>query len=162
VRALERVLVDDAFADLALDAELTARQVSARDAALATELVYGTLRWQRYLDWVLAPHSRRQLGALDPRVLVILRMTAYQLVFLERVPAFAAVSDAVALARGRAQPGVAGFVNAVLRSFSRRGVREREPAAPADPIEALAVVCPSRHGSPSDGWRAMASTTPRR
>jgi 16S rRNA (cytosine967-C5)-methyltransferase len=133
------VLVDDAFADLALDAELSARRVSPRDAALATEIAYGTLRWQRYLDWILTPHTRRRLDALDPRVLVILRMTAYQLVFLERIPAFAAVSDAVSLAGIRAQPGVAGFVNAVLRSFSRRGAREREPAPPSDPIEALAI-----------------------
>jgi len=133
------VLVDDAFADLALDAELSARRVSPRDAALATEIAYGALRWQRYLDWILTPHTRRRLDALDPRVLVILRMTAYQLVFLERIPAFAAVSDAVSLAGLRAQPGVAGFVNAVLRSFHRRGAREREPAPPSDPIEALAI-----------------------
>src|SRR5262249_714336 len=83
VRTLERVLVDDAFADLALGAELSARHLSARDAALATELVYGTLRWQRYLDWQLAPHSKRRLDTLDPRVVVVLRMTAYQLFFLE-------------------------------------------------------------------------------
>jgi 16S rRNA (cytosine967-C5)-methyltransferase len=133
------VLVDDAFADLALDAELSARRASPRDAALATEIAYGTLRWQRYLDWTLTPHTRRRLDALDPRVLVILRMTAYQLVFLERIPAFAAVSDAVSLAGIRAQSDVAGFVNAVLRSFTRRGAREREPAPPSDPIEALAI-----------------------
>jgi 16S rRNA (cytosine967-C5)-methyltransferase len=66
-------------------------------------------------------------------------MTAYQLVFLERVPAFAAVNDAVTLAP-RA-PGVSAFVNAVLRSFARRGPREREPAPPRDPGEALAVRC---------------------
>jgi 16S rRNA (cytosine967-C5)-methyltransferase len=138
-RVLERVLVDDAFSDLALDAEIGARQLTPRDAALATEVVYGTLRWQRYLDWILAPHSRRRLDALDPRVLVILRMSAYQLVFLERVPAFAVVNDAVSLASVRARPGVSGFVNAVLRSFERRGAREREPAAPRDPVEALAV-----------------------
>ncbi len=66
-------------------------------------------------------------------------MAAYQLVLLERVPPFAAVNDAVMLAGGK--PGVAGFTNAVLRAFARRGAREREPAPPADPIEALAVRC---------------------
>ena len=139
VRALVRVAIDDAFADLALDAELTARRLTPRDAGLATELVYGTLRWQRYLDWLLAPHSRRRLETLDPRVLVLLRLAVYQIVFLERVPAFAAVSDAVSLTRARAKPGVAEFVNAVLRSFTRRGAAEREPALPADPVEALAI-----------------------
>ncbi len=137
-RVLERVEADAAFADLALDAELARRPLAPRDTGLATELIYGTLRWQRYLDWVLAPHSRRRLGALDARVRVILRMTAYQLVFLERIPGFAAVNDAVTLARGRT-PGVAEFVNAVLRSFARRGAREREPAPPRDPIDALAT-----------------------
>lgn len=136
-RVLERVTRDAAFADVALEAELDASRLGARDCALATELVYGTLRWQRYLDWVLAPHSRRRLDALEPRVLVILRMTAYQIVHLERVPAFAAVNDAVTLARGR--PGVAEFVNAVLRAFARRGIREREPAPPRDPVDALAT-----------------------
>ena len=138
-RVLERVESDVAFADLALDAELERRTLSARDVALATELVYGVLRWQRYLDWVLAPHSRRRLTSLDARVRVLLRLTVYQLAFLERVPAFAAVNDAVTLARSR--PGVAGFVNAVLRSFTRRGEREREPTLPADPVDALATRC---------------------
>jgi 16S rRNA (cytosine967-C5)-methyltransferase len=136
-RVLERVESDGAFADLALDAELQRRRLALRDVALATELVFGTLRWQRYLDWILAPHSRRRLAALDPRVRVLLRVTAYQIAFLERVPAFAAVHDAVTLARGA--PGVAEYVNAVLRAFSRRGVAEREPALPRDPLEALAT-----------------------
>jgi len=139
VRVLERVERDAAYADLALEAELGRRRLGPRDAALATELVFGTLRWQRYLDWILAPHSRRRLAALDPRVRVLLRVTAYQLAFLERVPPFAAVNDAVSLARGR--PGVAEYVNAVLRAFARRGVREREPAPPRDPLEALATRC---------------------
>jgi 16S rRNA (cytosine967-C5)-methyltransferase len=138
-QVLERVEVDAAFADLALDAALGRRPLPVRDAALATELVYGTLRWQRYLDWILAPHSRRRLPTLDPRVRVLLRMTAYQIAFLERIPAFAAVNDAVTLARGA--PGVAEYVNAVLRAFARRGVAEREPAAPRDPVDALATRC---------------------
>ena len=139
-RVLERVEEDAAWADLVLDAELAREPLEARDVGLATELVYGTLRWQRYLDWILAPHSRRKLAALDTRVRVVLRMTAYQLAFLERVPAFAAVNDAVTLARGR-KPGLAEYTNAVLRSFARRGAREREPAPPRDPVDALATRC---------------------
>jgi 16S rRNA (cytosine967-C5)-methyltransferase len=139
VRALERVEAAASFADIALDHELASRPLSPRDAALAMELVYGTLRWQRYLDWILAPHSRRRLETLDARVRVILRMTAYQIALLDRVPTFAAVNDAVTLAPRT--PGVKPFVNAVLRSFARRAPREREPAAPRDPLEALATRC---------------------
>ena len=139
VRALEQVEADARFADLALERELTARTLAPRDAALAMELVYGTLRWQRYLDWILAPHSRRRLATLDARVRVILRVTAYQIALLDRVPSFAAVNDAVTLAPRT--PGVKPFVNAVLRSFARRSPREREPAAPPDPIDALATRC---------------------
>jgi 16S rRNA (cytosine967-C5)-methyltransferase len=138
-QVLERVETDAAFADLALDAALGRQPLPVRDAALATELVYGTLRWQRYLDWILAPHSRRRLSTLDARVRVLLRMTVYQIAFLERVPLFAAVNDAVTLAR--AAPGVAEYVNAVLRAFARRGVAEREPPPPRDPVEALATRC---------------------
>lgn len=139
VRALERVEAAASFADIALDHELAARPLSPRDAALAMELVYGTLRWQRYLDWILAPHSRRRLETLDARVRVILRMTAYQIALLDRVPTFAAVNDAVTLTPRT--PGVKPFVNAVLRSFARRAPREREPAVPRDPVEALATRC---------------------
>lgn len=139
-RVLERVETDAAWADLALDAEVQRGTLVSRDVGLATEIVYGTLRWQRYLDWVLGPHSRRRLDTLDPRVRVVLRMTAYQLIFLERVPPFAAVNDAVTLARGRRR-GRAEYANAVLRSLARRGPREREPAPPRDPIDALATRC---------------------
>ena len=137
-RVLERVETDAAFADLALEAEITRQRVGARDVGLATELVYGTLRWQRYLDWILAPHSRRPLDTLDARVRVLLRMTAYQIVFLTRVPAFAAVNDAVTLTRAGAR-GAAEYTNAVLRAFTRRGAREREPAPPRDALDALAT-----------------------
>jgi 16S rRNA (cytosine967-C5)-methyltransferase len=138
-RVLERVETAASFADSVLEAELASRRLDTRDAALATELVFGTLRWQGYLDWILGPHSRRGLESLDPRVRVLLRLTAYQIAFLERVPAFAAVNDAVTLAPR--SPGVSAFVNAVLRSFARRGAREREPVPPRNPIDALAVRC---------------------
>jgi 16S rRNA (cytosine967-C5)-methyltransferase len=140
-RVLERVERDAAFADLALEHEIARGPLAPRDVALATELVFGTLRWQRYLDWVLQPHSRRPLESLDPRPRLLLRLAAYQIVFLERVPAFAAVSDAVSLARRREARGAEAFVNGVLRSFAKRGEREREPRLPADPVDALATRC---------------------
>lgn len=138
-RVLQRVTAEGAYADLALEAELSRAGLDGRDANLATELVYGTLRWQRYLDWLLTPHSRRPIEDLDVRAVVLLRLTAYQMVFLTRIPAFAAVNDAVTLARAPRGRSPHDYVNAVLRSLARAG--GRTPALPADPLEAVATRC---------------------
>ncbi|MGH7262582.1 MAG: 16S rRNA (cytosine(967)-C(5))-methyltransferase RsmB [Candidatus Rokuibacteriota bacterium] len=137
LRILCRVEEDQAFADLALEAALERAQLPPRDRALTTELVYGTLRWQRRLDWILAPHSRRRIERLDPWVRNLLRLTAYQLQFLDKIPAWAAVNEAVALAKRRAHGEAAPFINAVLRSLSRSG--GELPALSDDPVEALAT-----------------------
>ncbi len=137
LRTLCRVEEDQAFADLALEAALERAKLPARDRALATELVYGTLRWQRRLDWILAPHSRRRLDRLDLWVRNLLRLTVYQLQFLDKVPAWAAVNDAVSLAKRRAHGEAASFVNAVLRSLTRSG--GDLPPLPKDPVEAAAT-----------------------
>jgi len=137
LRVLCRVEEDRAFADLALEAALERAKLPARDRALTTEIVYGTLRWQRRLDWILAPHSRRRLDRLDPWVRNLLRLTAYQLQFLYKVPAYAAVNDAVALAKRRAHGEVAPFLNAVLRSLTRSG--GSLPPPPEDRAEDIAT-----------------------
>lgn len=90
-----------------------------RDRALAAELVIGTLRWQAQLDYLIGRVSGRPLARIDPEVLQILRLGAYQLVHLTRVPAAAAVNDAVALTRRAGKSSASGFVNAVLRKLSR-------------------------------------------
>jgi 16S rRNA (cytosine967-C5)-methyltransferase len=91
-----------------------------RDRALATELVTGTLRWQRQLDFLIEHFSKRTLARLDVEVVEILRLAVYQLVHLDRVPASAAVNDAVAMTRRARKTSAAGLVNAVLRAISRR------------------------------------------
>lgn len=117
---LVRVEEDRAFADIALEHALDKARLDPRDAALCTEIVYGTLRWQRNLDWRLGPHLRRPMSRLDPWVRALLRLTTYQILFLERVPRWAAVDEAVSLARLKSRtPGPAEFVNAVLRSLTR-------------------------------------------
>jgi 16S rRNA (cytosine967-C5)-methyltransferase len=136
-RILTRVDEERAFADIALQHAVERARLDARDAALCAEIVYGTLRWQRYLDWRLAPHLRRSIGRLDAWVRAVLRLTAYQAFFLDRVPHWAAVDEAVSLARLRARtPGPAEFVNAVLRALLRN---PRPPDAPSDPVEAAAI-----------------------
>ena len=91
----------------------------SRDRALATDIVSGTLRWQRALDAAILTAAARPLDTIDRDVLVILRLSLYQLLHLDRVPAAAVVDDAVSLARGARHARAAGFVNAVMRTLSR-------------------------------------------
>ncbi|HEX7787773.1 MAG TPA: 16S rRNA (cytosine(967)-C(5))-methyltransferase RsmB, partial [Methylomirabilota bacterium] len=134
---LVRVERDRAFADIALQHALERARLEPRDSALCTEIVYGTLRWRRHLDWRLGPHLKRPLAKLDPWVRALLRLTAYQIVFLDRVPRWAAVDEAVSVARLKSRaPGPAEFVNAVLRSLTRSA---QPPRLPSDPVEAAAI-----------------------
>src|SRR5207248_2498102 len=97
---LMRVAQGGAFANLALDSALRqAGILEPREAALATELTYGTLRWQLRLDRALAAHSDRALEDLDEAVRVTLRLGAFELLHHEKVPARAAVNEAVARAQ---------------------------------------------------------------
>ena len=103
-----------------------------RDRSLATDLVTGTLRWQGQLDHLIAQFAKRPLDRLDTEVLQILRLGAYQLVHLDRVPAAAAVNDAVAMTRRARKTSAAGLVNAILRSISRNAHRLPLPSRPPE------------------------------
>jgi 16S rRNA (cytosine967-C5)-methyltransferase len=116
---LLRVFTEDAFASAALDAELKRRpQLDPRDVGLATELVYGVLRTEAMLDERIAALAARRGYASDPLVFAHLLMGAYQICFLDRVPVFAVVSEAVAGVSDRAGERVGGFANAVLRKLA--------------------------------------------
>jgi 16S rRNA (cytosine967-C5)-methyltransferase len=109
----------EAYANLLLPRLLTERGLAGRDAALATELAYGTLRGLGTYDAVLAACSDRPLDKLDPPVLDILRLGAHQLLNT-RVGAHAAVATSVDLVKSVAGPRVSGYVNAVLRRVATR------------------------------------------
>lgn len=114
-----------------------------RDRALAGEIATGTLRWQNAFDHVLSTFAKRPSAKLDPEVLDVLRMTAFQLLHLDRIPASAAVNDAVDLTRKAGKKSAAGLVNAVLRRISRERTHlplPPKPAAPDDRAAALAYL----------------------
>ncbi|MCW2704986.1 MAG: Ribosomal small subunit methyltransferase [Blastococcus sp.] len=113
-----------AYANLLLPQLLRERQLEDRDAAFATQLAYGTLRAQGTLDALLTGLVSRPLAELDPRVLDLLRLGAYQLIDL-RVPSHAAVDTTVDLTRGIVGTGASGLVNAVLRKVATGGDREQ-------------------------------------
>jgi 16S rRNA (cytosine967-C5)-methyltransferase len=136
---LRRVEEGGAYASRALDAALDeAGAIDPRESALATELVYGTLRRALQLDAALAPHSKRALDRVDPAARVALRLGAYQLLFL-RTPSHAAVGETVGLVKGVDHGRAAGYVNAVLRSLSRAPSPPSPPPAELDPVANLAV-----------------------
>jgi 16S rRNA (cytosine967-C5)-methyltransferase len=109
----------DAYANLLLPAVLAQRGLAGRDAALATELTYGTLRGQGTYDAVLAICSDRDLGTLDLAVREILRLGTHQLL-ATRVAPHAAVATSVDLVRDIVGQRAAGFVNAILRRVATR------------------------------------------
>lgn len=118
VQAVIRVLRDGAYAAAALSAELQrARALQDRDRSLATELLYGTLRLRAALEARLLPFAPR--GLHDVVVKAELLVAAYQLLALDRVPAFAAVNAAVSGVRAARGKQVAGFANAVLRKVAK-------------------------------------------
>ena len=144
------VEVDNAYANLLLPRLLRERALNARDAAFATELAYGTLRWAGVLDDVIATGSKRPVAALDPQVRAVLRMGAYQLLHM-RVAAHAAVHATVDLARAVAGEKVVSFVNAVLRRVGEHDWPSWvQRLAPQDAVGRLAF----EHGQPT--WIAAA------
>lgn len=140
---LRAVAERDAYANLALPELLRTRRVGTRDAAFATELGYGTLRAQGTLDAVLAACVERRLADVDPALLLLLRLGAYQLL-RTRVPPHAAVSSAVELARVALGEGPAKFANAVLRRVAGRDLAgwlaQLAPPYELDPVAHLALI----------------------
>lgn len=139
---LRAVDEDDAYANLVLPVQLRRRALEPRDAALATELAYGTLRMRGFYDAVLARCTDRAVAEIDPPVLDALRLGAHQLL-ATRIPPHAAVSQTVGLVRDRIGSGPAGFVNAVLRRVGERDLATWEvdavPARDTDLVGHLAT-----------------------
>lgn len=113
-------------------ARVRSRLDDERDRALAGEIATGTLRWQGAFDHVIASFINRPLPRLDPEVLDVLRLTIFQLLHLDRIPAAAAVKDAVDLTGKAGKRSAAGLVNAVLRRVTRERDHLPLPSRPSD------------------------------
>ena len=136
---LFRVAEDSAYASRVLDAELSRARLDPRDAALATEIVYGTLRTLPAMDAAYSGFLRRAPETLDPMVRAALRTACYQLLHLGRVPPHAIVDGAVGLVSHERGRILAGVVNAVLRKVAA--------TRPAEPKPPLALVAPDWFGA---------------
>jgi 16S rRNA (cytosine967-C5)-methyltransferase len=110
-----------------------------RNRALFNTIVYGVLRWRSRLDWIIGHFSKVPLNRVDPLVLNILRLGAFQIVYLNRVPASAAVNTSVEMTKEIAPSWVVRFVNGVLRNLSRDFESVSFPDSQRDPVSSLAV-----------------------
>ena len=133
VRVLERVQRVRAYADIALHNALARSELAGVDRALATELVYGTLRWRGRLDFMLGKVIDRDLEKLEPLVASTLRLGAYQLVFCDRIPDNAAVDQSVRCIRAVGAERATGLVNAALRRLAREKDEIALPSLEANP-----------------------------
>lgn len=140
---LTRMEREDSYSNLLLDAALRDSRLPRRDADLATALVYGVLERRLTLDYMIGCFAAHG-GRMKPAVRNILRLGAYQLMYMDKVPASAAVSESVALVRGSGCAWASGFVNAVLRAMTRRLDALPWPDRETDEIRWLSVryACP--------------------
>jgi 16S rRNA (cytosine967-C5)-methyltransferase len=136
---LLKVEAQKSYADRLLDHALKTHALSGQDRALLTQLVYGALRWRGKIDWLLGKLVHRPLADMDGYLRNLLRLTVYQLLFLDRVPSYAAVNEGVELAKRYGGASAGGLVNAV----GRRLLREGDSLAKLDPgaglVERLSV-----------------------
>lgn len=140
VDILIRIETGGAYAEPLLDNALAGKALTAPpDRALLTELVYGTLRRRGPLDWIIARLYKGDPATLEPAVRSILRTGLYQLWFTDRIPPFAAVNEAVEIARLLA-PAASGLVNGLLRNALRKKEAIAWPERGEDPAMAIAVL----------------------
>ncbi len=137
LRILHAVDTRSAFSDRLLDGAHQRPGADGRDRALLHELVKGSLRWRGRLDWALNSRIHIGLDAVQPWIRNILRIGAYQILMLDRIPAHAAVDESVKLAHKYGHPGSAGLVNSVLRRLIDEKETIEWPAG--DDVESLSV-----------------------
>ncbi len=142
LRALVRVEKDGAYLNLALPSLLSGLDPAER--ALAVQLSAGTIQRLNTLDWSLNLFSHRAIEKLTPWVRNLLRLSAYQLLYLDRIPDYAAVNEAVRLARRFGHRGVAGLTNALLRRLVKEKASLPWPDRDSRPADYLAL----KHSQP--------------
>lgn len=144
---LTRVEKEKAYSNLLLNKMLRQSGLDRLDAAFATELVYGTIQHKLTIDYYLGRFVSKGMAKLEPWVRNLLRLSFYQLYYLDRVPAHAAINEAVQLAKNKGHKGISGMVNGVLRNVERQKETLQIPDS-LDPVRQLSL----RHSHPE--WLA--------
>lgn len=120
VEILQQVLGEGAYTNIAVNKYLRSHTLNDMDRRLMTELVYGTVKAVGTIDWYLAQCVTRPLDKINKLILNVLRVSVYQLLYMDKIPASAACNEAVNLARLFSHEGTAKFVNGVLRGLLRK------------------------------------------
>lgn len=136
VQLLESVEKNQAYSNLLLNSAIEKNEISPIDIGLLTELVYGTLQRKMTLDYYLKPFIEEN-KKLQSWVINLLRLTVYQMVYLDKIPDRAAIYEAVEIAKRRGHKGIASLVNGVLRSIQRKGLPSLDQIT--DPAERISV-----------------------
>ncbi|HPR80518.1 MAG TPA: 16S rRNA (cytosine(967)-C(5))-methyltransferase RsmB [Enterococcus sp.] len=134
--ALERVQKGGAYSNLLLRESINKGQLNEKDSRLLTELVYGTISRQLLLSFYLQPFIAKA-KKVDNWVKLLLQLSLYQLLYLDKVPSHAVLNEAVEIAKIRGNIGIGKFVNGVLRNVQRQGIPELTTIK--DPIDRLAT-----------------------
>ncbi|MBB5172130.1 16S rRNA (cytosine(967)-C(5))-methyltransferase RsmB [Texcoconibacillus texcoconensis] len=137
LEVLEKIEKNQAYSHLLLNHTIKKANLSSKDVPLLTEIVYGTLQRKKTIDFYLSSFVKRKLDRIDTWVLVLLRISVYQIHYLEKIPDRAVVHEAVEIAKRRGHKGIANMVNGTLRSMQRSEWPEFSTIK--DPVERLAV-----------------------
>lgn len=133
---LEAVDKNQSYSNLLLNNVIKKNEIEPKDIGLLTELTYGTLQRKMSLDFFLEPFLKGN-KKLESWVRQLLRLTLYQMVYLEKIPDRAAIFEAVEIAKNRGHKGISGMVNGVLRNIQRKGLPSLQEIL--DPVERLAI-----------------------
>ncbi len=125
---IQRTIEHGAYPNILIDRVFSSKEFSSEDKALITRLVYGVLENKLYLDWVIQRFSKIKGSRITPAVYSILRLSIFQLLFLDKIPSFAAVYEGVEITKNVAGAKAAGFVNAILRSIIRSPEKTNPPS----------------------------------
>ncbi len=136
VEILLQIEKNQAYSNLLLNSMIKKHQVNSKDISLLTEIVYGTLQRRDTLDFYLEGFLKKS-KKVEPWVRILLRISIYQMVYLDRVPERAIFFEAVEIAKKRGHKGISSFVNGVLRSVQREGIPDINQIT--DPVEKLSI-----------------------
>jgi 16S rRNA (cytosine967-C5)-methyltransferase len=118
---LEKVEKSGAYSNISLNQSIQKSNLNDKDKGLLTEIVYGTIQRKKTIDYYISLFVKKDLKKLDVWVLSLLRLSLYQMIYLDKIPDHAVINEAVLIAKKRGHKGISGFINGVLRSVQRHG-----------------------------------------